>query len=233
MRRHEALSPPPRRAGRLAWALALGLSAVASAQHGLPEAAPDAPLGLGLAVVRVTAAPPPLRFYAHPALANAPDAVAPEGATVVDSVTFAPRRGRASLATAPPWFLPEILDIAHGHAALRVVTLSDIWVEAVANRADGRTVWLRRDRVEVVGWPEVLLHSLVTLRAPEAGLRQRPALDAPLLATAPADWRFRVLAVRGDWLEVSTLGLADRIPPAGWIRWRADDRLLVGGVGRE
>lgn len=215
-------------------ALAVLAAGAASAQHGLPETDPAAPLGLGLAVVRVTDAPPPLRFYAHPALAELPHEVPVGDATVTDSLTFEPGRGRASLATAPPWFLPEILDAARGHAALRVVTLTPEWVEAVANRADGRRVWLRRERVEVVAWPDVLLQSLVTLPDLEAtSLRQRPVDDAPVLATTDPDWQLRPLAVRGDWLQVSTLGLADRIPPSGWVRWTDGERLLVGGIGRE
>lgn len=212
-------------------ALTVALVGTAGAQHGLPEVDPAAPLGLGLAVVRVTDAPPPLRFYTHPEL---PSGGPVESASVADSVTFGPGRGRASLATAPPWFLPEILDAARGHAALRVVTLAPEWVEAVANRADGRTVWLRRDRVEVVAWPDVLLQSLVTLPDPEATpLRERPHDDAPIIATTDPGWQLRPFAVRGDWLQVSTLGLADRIPPAGWVRWTDGERLLVGGVGQE
>jgi hypothetical protein len=215
-------------------ALAAALALSAGAQPGLPEADPAAPLGLGLAVVRVTDAPPPLRFYAHPALAELPSGVPVGSATVADSVTFVPGRGRASLGSGPPWLLPEVIDAERGHLAFRVRTLTPEWVEAVANRADGRTVWLRRDRVEVAAWPDVLLRSLVTLPDPEANpLRERPHDEASVLATTPPDWLLRPLAVRGAWLQVSTLGLADRIPPAGWVRWTGGDRLLVGGIGHE
>ena len=87
--------------------LALCLTGTVSAQHGLPGVAPAQPLGLGLAVVRVTDAPAPLGLYPPPGL----DADAGAGAPA-DSVTFVPRRGRASVGTAPPWFLPEVLDSA-------------------------------------------------------------------------------------------------------------------------
>ena len=204
-----------------------------TAQAGLPPPNPDAAVGLGLAVVRGGDAPGPLRFYAHPGLEALPDEVPVESATVTDSVTVAPGRPGA-FTSAPPWFLPEVLDAARGRAALRVVTLAADWVEAVANRADGRRVWLRRDRVEVVPWPDVLLASLVTLRDPAAHpLRTRPSVEAPVLASTPEGWRLRVMAVRGDWLLVSTLGLADRIPPSGWVRWTDGERLLVGGIGEE
>ncbi len=208
--------------------LALCLTGTVSAQHGLPGVAPAQPLGLGLAVVRVTDAPAPLGLYPPPGL----DADAGAGAPA-DSVTFVPRRGRASVGTAPPWFLPEVLDIARGHIALRVRTLATGWVEVATNRSDGRTAWLRRDRVEVVGWPDVLLQSLLTVDPERTPLRSRPSSDAPLLATPLADVRLRPLAVRGNWVRVSTLGLAGPRPPAGWLRWTDGERLLVGGIGQE
>ncbi len=217
----------------LAALLLVSLSGAAHAQHGSPGPDPAQPLGLGLAVVRVADAPPPLRLVSHPDLGTVPHEVAEADVVVADSVTFVPRRGRASVGTAPPWFLPEILDIAAGHVGFRIRTLTADWVEVVTNRADGRTAWVARDRVEIVGWPTVLLASLLTV-APEANpLRTRPTADAPVLASTPPDWRLRPLAVRGSWMQVSTLGLADRIPPSGWVRWTDGERLLVGGVGQE
>lgn len=220
------------RAGLVFAALAVSLAATTSAQDGLPGPDLDAPLGLGMALVTTGDAPAPLRFYSHPALDEVPPEVNPADATVTDSVTFAPGRP-SSVGTAPPWFLPEVLDIERGHVAFRVETLAGDWTRVVVNRADGRTAWVRSDRVEFLAWPEVVLLFLLTV-APEANpLRTRPHDDAPVLVTPPPDWRLRPLAVQGDWVQVSTLGLADRIPPSGWVRWTDGKRLLVGGVGRE
>lgn len=194
---------------------------------------PDAPLGLGVALVLATDAPPPLRFYAHPGLEALPHEVPVGHATVTDSVTFVPGRGAASVGTAPPWLLPEVLDIDRGRIAFRIETLAGEWMRVVANRADGRTAWIRRDRAEILSWPEVVLLFLVTVDPETNPLRTRPTREAPILATTPPDWRLRPLAVRGDWLLVSTLGLADRIPPSGWVRWTDGERLLVSGIGRE
>ncbi|MEO0557973.1 MAG: hypothetical protein AAF170_07300 [Bacteroidota bacterium] len=218
--------------------LAAALAAPASAQNGLPGPDPDAPLGLGMALVRTTDAPQPLTLYDHPAFDEVPHEVPVDNATALDSVTFAPGRGRVSIKTAPPDFLPEVLDIQRGRIAFRIQTLATDWVEVVTNRADSRTAWIRRDRVEVMSWPTVLLLFLVTVDSETNPLRSAPTEDAPVLATTPPDWQLRTLAVRGDWLLVSTLGLADRIPPSGWIRWRepadtGDARLLVGGIGQE
>ena len=192
--------------------LTLCLAGTVTAQTGVPGPNPAQPVGLGLAGVRVSDAPAPLGLYPPPNLDGAAEVGAPAG-----SVTFVPRRGRAAVGTAPPGFLPEVLDIARGHIALR----------------DGRTAWVRRDRVEVVGWPDVLLQSLLTTDPEVNPLRARPSDDASILAAPPEDVRLRPLAIRGDWVQVSTLGLADPMPPSGWLRWTDGERLLVGGIGQE
>ena len=208
--------------------LTLCLAGTVTAQTGVPGPNPAQPVGLGLAGVRVSDAPAPLGLYPPPNLDGAAEVGAPAG-----SVTFVPRRGRAAVGTAPPGFLPEVLDIARGHIALRVRTLATGWVEVVTNRSDGRTAWVRRDRVEVVGWPDVLLQSLLTTDPEVNPLRARPSDDASILAAPPEDVRLRPLAIRGDWVQVSTLGLADPMPPSGWLRWTDGERLLVGGIGQE
>ena len=120
-----------------------------------------------------------------------------------------------------------------GLQAVRVRTRAANWVEVVTNRADGRTAWVARDRVEVIAWPDVLLASLLSMDPEANPLRTRPTDSAPILATVPEGWRLRPLAIRGDWVQVSTLGLADRIPPSGWVRWTDGSRLLVHGIGQE
>jgi hypothetical protein len=184
--------------------------------------------GLGLAVVRTTDAPPPLRFYAHPDFDEVPDEIAVAAAQVVDSLTFRPGRGRAAVRTVPAGFAPELLEPDAGHVAMRVLTLSRTWAEVMLD-GSGRTAWVPLDRVDVQAWGEVLPNVFgVTAPDPEANpIRTGPSEDAPILATTDAGWRLPPLAVRGDWLLVSTLGLADRIPPSGWVRWRRDGRLVV------
>ena len=79
----------------------------------------------------------------------------------------------------------------------------------------------------------VLRASLLSMDPEANPLRTRPTDSAPILATVPEGWRLRPLAIRGDWVQVSPLGLADRITPSGWVRWTAGSRLLVHGIGQE
>jgi hypothetical protein len=57
-------------------------------------------------------------------------------------------------------------------------------------------------------------------------IRIKPLDNAGILAQVPGA-QLRPIAVRGDWLLVSTVGLADRIVPTGWIRWKKDNVLLI------
>ena len=57
-------------------------------------------------------------------------------------------------------------------------------------------------------------------------IRIKPLDHASIMADG-ADALLKPLAVQGDWLMVDTSGLADRIAPTGWIRWRDGERLLV------
>ena len=111
---------------------------------------------------------------------------------------------------------------------LRAMTISKNWIEVVVNRLTGETRWVDAQAVRFVDWPRFLL-DVAAVEVPEAGtnpIRIKPLGHASILADAPGI-PLPVLGVRGSWLQVATIHVADRIPPWGWIRWREDDRLLI------
>ncbi|HNR55820.1 MAG TPA: hypothetical protein PKJ19_11685, partial [Flavobacteriales bacterium] len=57
-------------------------------------------------------------------------------------------------------------------------------------------------------------------------IRLKPLEHAAILADG-ANALLTPVAVQGDWLQVRTHELADRMPPTGWVRWRRGDQLLV------
>jgi len=67
----------------------------------------------------------------------------------------------------------------------------------------------------------------------EAYLAQQGRVLSVLTPGQAARRFINATTAHGDWLQVSTLGLADRIPPSGWVRWTDGARLLVAGVGEE
>jgi hypothetical protein len=200
------------------------LGGAAPRPHPPPQAIP---LGLGIAQVPPTPERP-LYFYSLSTVAQHPDETAP-----TDSLTFRQGAHHVEIATAPPWFVPEVLKLDYDALFLRAVTLSHDWVEVVVNTSETlprmipRTMWVRREAVAFRPWAAFLLDvaAVEPLDQEANPIRTGPSDEAAVLSAA---WLpVRPLAVQGDWLLVSTLGLADRIPPAGWLRWRGEDRLLV------
>ena len=110
---------------------------------------------------------------------------------------------------------------------LRAKTLTRNWIEVVVNRETGQTSWIDRHAVECIHWPTFLLNVVaVEVNDPEGNpVRVKPLDHASVLADATLS--LQPLAIQGSWLQVSTNGLADRIAPTGWIRWRDGDRLLI------
>lgn len=190
---------------------------------------PPTPQPAGLGVARVPAAPElPLYLYALASVEQRPGEVAP-----ADSVTFRAGPYHAEVATAPPWFAPEHLKLDYDLLLLRVVTVAHEWLEVVvsdparASRWDPPTRWVERRAVAFEPWPVFLLGVPTVAPLDQAAnlVRTRPDVSAPPLSEA---WLpVRPLAVQGDWLLVSTHGLADRIPPTGWLRWRGGGLLLI------
>lgn len=181
----------------------------------------DLPVGLGVAQV----SPQPggvLRFYGPPQLGELP-ADAPPAATV----RFRAALPSVDIAEAPPWLVPEHLKMDYEIFLLRVTRLTPHWAEVIGNTTTGETWWVDRAGIRFASWPEFLLDvSSVEAFAPEANpVRARPLDSSPVLSTAGG--ALRVLAVQGDWIQVDTSELADRMPPDGWMRWRDGDRLLV------
>ena len=164
-----------------------------------------------------------LYFYGIPDFDQVPDDMTP-----IDSVVFAQGQQHVEITTAPPWFWPEVMKLDYDLLFLRAKTLSKNWVEVVVNRETGRTGWIDRQAVRFVDWPQFLLdvHSIEILDPAANPIRIKPLDHASILAESPPI-PLKVLAVQGSWLQILTDGVADRIAPTGWIRWRNGDELLI------
>lgn len=198
----------------------------ASFQHGTPDHMKeypqhDRPMGMGMASPNL--APGVLRFYSRPDMDQLP-----EQFKATDSLVFVQGTHQLDIAHAPPWFVPAHLKLDYGLLLLRVITISRNWVEVEVNNMDGRTLWLDRSNAQVVLWEEFIMNVVaMEILDPEANpIRIKPLDHAAILADG-ANALLKPLAVRGDWLLVSTHEFADRIQPTGWVRWRKGERLLV------
>ena len=164
-----------------------------------------------------------LYFYGTPDFTQLPALMTPR-----DSVTFGQGPYHVDIMTAPPWFVPEVLKMDYDMLFLRAITLTKNWVEVVVNRLTGETRWIDAQAVRFVDWPRFLLDmaTVEMLDAAANPIRVKPLDYAGILAEAPGI-PLQVLAIQGSWMQVSTNGVADRIVPTGWIRWRDGDQLLI------
>lgn len=171
----------------------------------------------------------PLYFYSAPEPSGDPGA-----ATPFDSVTFAEGDHFVGIATAPPWFAPEGLKLDYDLLWMTAETLTRHWVEVVVNtmeplpRMTPRTAWVSRADAQFRTWSEFLLevYSVETIDPESNPLRDSPDGAAP--GTGSTDnLPLRPLAIQGDWMRVEGADAQEVGLPTGWIRWRADGRLLV------
>ena len=181
------------------------------------------PAGMGMASPRLEN-DKVIYFYAAPSFDELP-----EQSNAFDSLVIIKGKYHFEISYAPPWFYPEIQKLDYGMLILRVLTISKNWIEVVTNKQTGQTNWISRMDVDFIEWPSFLLN-VFSVEIIEPGinpLRYKPLDHAGIIATTPERFSLSPVAIRGDWIMVSTLGLADRIVPTGWIRWRRNDSLLI------
>ncbi|MGE0587485.1 MAG: hypothetical protein AB7O48_02860 [Cyclobacteriaceae bacterium] len=185
---------------------------------------PNFKLQAGIGIARVSPSPDrPLRFYSKPDFDSVPYQF-----KAIDSVTFIKGEHYIDIATAPPWLAPEYIKLDYDQFLFRVVTYSQNWIEVIVNNMNGQTFWVDAQAVEYEDWGTFLtgVVAVEVLDADKNPIRGK-ALDQASIIASVQGAQLRPVAVKGDWLMVSTVGLADRIVPTGWIRWKKGDQLLI------
>lgn len=147
----------------------------------------------------------------------------------VDKIVLTKGEHHFEISYTPTWFSPEVLKLDYDMLFFRTLTISKDWLEVIVNKQTGQTYWISESDADFIDWPEFLLNVYdIELINPETNpLLFKPFDDAGIVATTPERFSLHPLAINGDWMMVSTTGLADRIRPYGWIRWRKDDKLLI------
>ncbi len=178
------------------------------------------PMGMGVAAPSMKET---LYLYGRPKFDQMPDMLNP-----LDSITFEPRIGYDDIATAPPYLVPEAMKLDYNVLFFRVVSITRFWIEVIINSTNGQTIYLDRNQVNYQPWADFFLNinSVERLDVEANPVRLKPIDQASILASGPNE-PLTVLGVAGDWLMVSTNGLADKIRPVGYIRWRKNGRLAV------
>jgi len=185
---------------------------------------PNFILSVGIGIVSPHMTPgQSLYFYSAPDFDADPYLLQP-----VDSVTFMKGQHYTDIETAPPWLAPEHIKLDYQIFNFRAVTYSQNWIEVVVNNLTGQTAWVNSQAVDYIEWG-TFLSGVVAVEVNDVSknpIRLKPSDNSSILAQVPGA-QLRPIAVQGDWLLVSTVGLADRIVPTGWIRWKKDNILLI------
>lgn len=147
----------------------------------------------------------------------------------MDSIVIRKGKNHFEISYAPPWFFPEVIKLDYDLLLLRTLAIAQDWMEVVVNKQTELTCWISRSDAEFTDWPTFLLgvYAVELINPQTNPLRLKPLDHANIVATATVRFPLKPLAIKGDWAMVPTLGLAGRIVPNGWIRWRKNDRLLV------
>lgn len=185
---------------------------------------PDFKLQVGLGIASPYLIPErPLYFYQNPDFDGAPFQFKP-----IDSVTFFKGEHYVEIKTAPPWFAPESVKLDYDILNMRVITYSQNWIEVVVNNHTGQTAWIDRHAAVYSEWSTFLAQvvAVEVIDVKTNPIRIKPIDHTSILAQVPGA-QLRPLAIKGEWLLVSTVGLADRIVPTGWVRWKKGDQLLI------
>ena len=144
-----------------------------------------------------------------------------------DSVTFRKLGYQYDIATAPPWFVPEVAKMDYEMLMVRAVTLSRNWIEVVVNRDTGQTGWVDRHAVDFTDWTTFILEVYaVEIIDPESNpLRVRPLSHAGLV-TDTVQGPLQPVAIKREWVQVVFDTGAGR-QGSGWLRWRDSEGLLI------
>ena len=139
------------------------------------------------------------------------------------------------------WLLPEDLSLDHAVFYLSCLDQKVGWLQVVVNEQTGKMLWLKEDdNLHYLTWADFFKEMSAIDRAdPTANpIYTKPDTLSKQIPYTGNDF-FAVRQIHGDWMEIyspamadSTVGVYHRIS-SGWIRWRDDDKLLIGYYSKD
>lgn len=128
------------------------------------------------------------------------------------------------------WLQPEILHLDYSQFILRCAEKQTGWLKVIVNNETGQTMWLKEDKLTIFDTWEAWLKSRNSIgRLPNQPQKIRKAAEENA-EEIPFKGRdcFKVQAVQGDWVEItSSENCEGEKLKSGWIKWRAEEKLLV------
>ncbi|GHB76428.1 hypothetical protein [Persicitalea jodogahamensis] len=182
----------------------------------------ETPMGLGFFAPHFYENPV-LYFYGNPNLDEPVTGHPPTDSIVFKRLT----RGGFDIAYAPPWLVPDYLKLDYDMLYFRMQSVGRDFVEVTVNTRNQQIAYVRREAGKILYWPEFLLNvnSVEYLSGMDQGICVKPLVQA---GKVNASYVFmRPTLIRDDWMNVHLLDEDFKKVGQGWIRWRADGRLLI------
>ncbi len=179
------------------------------------------PMGLGMAVPDFYNNKE-IFFYGNPNLEKAASDHTP-----TEKLEFHRSETGITIKTAPPWFVPSHLKMDYEVLNLRLISVSDEFIEVMANERTGQTIYMERSKNKLIYWPEFLLstNSVESVSRKNNPVRTKPLNHA---AVVTKQYSFlKPLKIKRQWIQVELQDNDYKSHGKGWIKWQNKGELII------
>lgn len=144
-----------------------------------------------------------------------------------DSVVFERTETGFTSSYAPPWLYPEHMKIDYGILMFKVIGIGQEFIKVEVNRQNHKFRYVDKLAGRFISWPEMLMsiNSVEPLDKSVQKIRERPFEQSSEITTPYAF--LDPLLIEEDWMQVRLLDDSLREAGKGWIKWKADGKLLI------
>lgn len=166
---------------------------------------------------------PVMYFYGQPNLEKSIQEHAPTDSIVTAQAEL----GGFEITNAPPWLVPEHLKMDYDILYFKIISLGRDLIEVEVNSTNGQTGYMDRSAGEIIFWPEFFLriNSVEFLDPVNQKVRHNNADHASEVITKYD--LMRPLLIQNEWMQVELYDDNYKVIDKGWIKWRADGKLLI------
>lgn len=149
--------------------------------------------------------------------------------TAYDSLVFTKNEyGSFTFAYAPPWFNPAHVKMDYDLLYLKLLSISNSYVEVEVNQQTGQSAWLQTSDVRVFLWPEFMLNAYAVENplGEKNPLRVKPMAHASLAVT-PEYSMMRPVIVSDEWMKVKLYDSNLEEVGEAWLQWRIGNEIII------
>ena len=166
---------------------------------------------------------PVIYFYGQPNLEKSIQEHTPADSIVTAQAEL----GGFQITNAPPWLVPEHLKMDYDILYFKVISLGRDLIEVVVNKTNGQTGYMDRNAGEIIFWPEFFLRiNSVEFIDPVNQKVLHNNVDHGSEVITKYEL-MRPILIQNEWMQVELYDDSYKVVDKGWIKWRADGKLLI------